>query len=146
MHPAHQRTQPALPSSGLRTTARAIFAVVAGYAVIALLSTLVQEAWLGGVSYQHSPRQVLVLAAIFTPLTAVAGGLATAWLSPRAPLLHGIALCGLIVAETTYLYSTGRVDGPLWFEAGAGLMLVVAVLSGCALVGRRAQARRGPHP
>ena len=122
MHPAHQSTQTALPS------------------------TRVQEAWLGGVSYHHSPRQVLVLAAIFTPLIAVAGGLATAWLSPCAPLLHGIALCGLIAAETTYLYSTGRVDGPLWFEAGAGLMLVVAVLSGCALVGRRAQARRGPHP
>jgi peptidoglycan/LPS O-acetylase OafA/YrhL len=96
MHPAHQSTQTALPS------------------------TRVQEAWLGG--------------------------LATAWLSPRAPLLHGIALCGLIAAKTTYLYSTGRVDGPSWFEAGAGLMPVVAVLSGCALVGRRAQARRGPHP
>jgi hypothetical protein len=116
MHPAHQSTQTALPS------------------------TRVQEAWLGGVRYQHSPRQVLVLAAIFTPLTAVAGGLATAWLSRRAPLLHGIALCGLIAAKTTYLYSTGRVDGPSWFEAGAGLMPLVAVLSGCALVDRRAQA------
>ena len=36
---------------------------------------LVQEAWLGGVSYQDSARVVPVLARVFTPLCAFAGGL-----------------------------------------------------------------------
>ena len=143
MHSDPNDRQTVRSSSGPRTTARAILAVAAGYVVIALLSTLVQEIWLGGVSYQHSSQRVLVLAGIFTPLTAVAGGLATAWLSPRAPLRSGLALCALIVAETTYLYVTGRVDGPLWFEAGAAASLVVAVLLGCALARRRARALRG---
>ena len=143
MHSDPSGTQSARSSSGPRTTARAILAAAAGYVVIALLSTLVQEIWLGGVSYQHSSKRVLVLAGIFTPLTAVAGGLTSAWLSPRAPLLSCLALCGLIVAESTYLYVTGRVDGPLWFEAGAASSLVVAVLLGCALVHRRARALRG---
>jgi hypothetical protein len=39
-----------------------------------------------------------------------------------------LALMLLIGAETTYLFSTGRVDGPLWFEAGAGIVLAGAVL------------------
>ena len=36
---------------------------------------LVQEVWLGGVSYQDSARVLLVLAGVFTPLCAFAGGL-----------------------------------------------------------------------
>jgi cation transport ATPase len=143
MHSDPKDRQTVRSSSGTHTTARAAIAVAAGYVVIALLSTLVQEIWLGGVSYQHSSRRVLVLAGIFTPLTAVAGGLATTWLSPRAPLRSCLALCGLIVAETTYLYVTGRVDGPLWFEAAAAASLVVAVLLGCMLALERGRAPQG---
>ena len=43
-------------------------------------------------------------------------------------------LCGLITVETTYLYTTQRVDGPLWFEAGAAAALILAV---CAATGLR---------
>jgi hypothetical protein len=35
-----------------------------------------------------------------------------------------------VCAETIFLYSTHKVDGPLWFEGGAGIALVVGVLVG----------------
>jgi hypothetical protein len=45
-------------------------------------------------------------------------------------------LCGLIIVETTYLYTTQRVAGPLWFEAGAAAALIVAVCAATWLSGR----------
>jgi hypothetical protein len=40
--------------------------------------------------------------------------------------LAAAILSGLIAVETTYLYTTQRVDGPLWFEAGAAAALILA--------------------
>jgi hypothetical protein len=104
-----------------------LLGAVAGYVTLALTSTLVQEVWLGGVSYRESERLVLVLAGIFTPLCAFAGGLVGALVAGRSRWLAAAILCGLITVETTYLYTTQRVDGPLWFEAGAAAALIFAV-------------------
>ena len=41
----------------------------------AVAEEVVQEVWLGGVSYQDSARVLLVLAGVLTPLCAFAGGL-----------------------------------------------------------------------
>jgi hypothetical protein len=104
-----------------------LLGAIAGYVTLALTSTLVQEAWLGGVSYRESERLVLVLAGIFTPLCAFAGGLVSALVAGRSRWLAAAILCGLIMVETTYLYTTQRVDGPLWFEAGAAAALILAL-------------------
>jgi cation transport ATPase len=113
-----------------------VSAVVAGYAVVALLSELVQEVWLGGVSYGHSSTWVLALAGVFTPAGGVLGGVVAGAIGRRFPLAHGLALSAVIVAETTYLFTTHRVDGPLWFEASAGATLAAAVVFGSWLAGR----------
>ena len=39
----------------------------------------------------------------------------------------------LIVVETTYLYTQGRVDGPLWFEAAAGASLIAGGMIGALI-------------
>jgi hypothetical protein len=100
---------------------------IAGYLTLALTSTLVLEVWLGGVSYLESTRVVLIRAGVFTPLCAFAGGLVGALVAGRSRWLAAAILCGLITIETTYLYTTQRVDGPLWFEAGAAAALILAV-------------------
>ena len=117
-----------------------LLGAIAGYVTLALTSTLVQEVWLGGVSYQESDRQVLILASIFTPLCAFAGGLVGALVAGRSRWLATGILCGLITVETTYLYSTQRVDGPLWFEAGAAAALILAACAATWLYGRYAKA------
>ena len=115
-----------LRHGGARTVVMGVLGAVAAYVTLALTSTLVQEVWLGGVSYQRSERSVLILASVFTPLCAFAGGLVGALVAGRARWLAVGLLSGLIAVETSYLYSTQRVDGPLWFEAGAGLALILA--------------------
>ena len=61
-------------------------AVIAGYALLALLSALVQEVWLGGVSYQHSSTRVLILAGLCTPLCGLVAGLVVASIARRAAI------------------------------------------------------------
>ena len=104
-----------------------LLGALAGYITLALTSTLVQEVWLGGVSYRDSGRLVLLLAGLFTPLCAFVGGLLGALVAGRSRWLAAATLCGLITVESTYLYTTQRVDGPLWFEAGAAAALILAV-------------------
>lgn len=105
-------------------------AVLVGYFVLALTSTLVQEVWLGGVSYHRSSARVLVLAALCTPVCGFIAGLLAAAIGRRAAIGSAVALALLIALETAYLFITGRVDGPLWFEAGAGFAIAAAVLLG----------------
>jgi hypothetical protein len=114
-----------------------VLGAVAAYVTLALASTLVQEVWLGGVSYQRSESSVLILAAVFTPLCAFAGGLVGSLIAGRARWLATAILCGFIVVETTYLYSKQRVDGPLWFEAGAAAALILAACAATWLHERR---------
>ena len=116
---------------------------VAAYVTLALASTLVQEIWLGGVSYLRSATSVLVLAGVFTPLCAFAAGIVGSWVAGRARWLATAVLCGVITVETAYLYRTGRVDGPLWFEAGAAAALMIATCVATWLMGWRWTRRAG---
>jgi hypothetical protein len=116
-----------------------LLGAIAGYVTLALTSTLVQEVWLGGVSYVESARSVLVLAGVFTPLCAFAGGLVGALVAGRSRWIAAAILCGVITVETIYLYATQRVDGPLWFEAGAAATLILAVCAATWLHGHYAQ-------
>jgi hypothetical protein len=109
---------------------RSVGGIVLGYATLVLASTLVQQTMFGGVSFQHSPTSTLVLAGLLTPVAAVLAGLVTAMVAGRTPIWHVMPMCLAICAETTFLYTTHKVDGPLWFEGGAGLTLVVGVLIG----------------
>jgi hypothetical protein len=115
-------------------------AVLVGYLVLGLASALVQEVWLGGVSYHRSSTRVLVLAGIFTPVCGLLAGLAVAKIGQRAATRAALILVLLIALETAYLFVTGRVDGPLWFEAGAGAAIAAAVFLGAWLWAPRHQS------
>jgi len=121
-----------------------VLGAVAGYVTLALTSTLVQEIWLGGVSYRESARSVLLLASVFTPLCAFAGGFVSALVAAHTRWLAAAILSGLIAVETTYLYGTQRVDGPLWFEAGAAAALILAVCAATWLCERYARRVKSP--
>ena len=112
---------------------RSIGAIVIGYALFVLGAQIAQEVILGGVSYQRSSHAVLAAAAILTPVAAAIGAAATAAIAPARPFLHLLPMFALITVETAYLYTTGRVDGPLWFEAMAALSLIVGGALGAGL-------------
>jgi hypothetical protein len=109
---------------------RTLTAVPVGYAVLFEGSTFVQETMFHGVSFHKSPLMVLILAGILTPVSGLAAGLVTAAVGGRRFLLHVIPLALWICFETTFLYSKQIVDGPLWFEGGAALALILGVFAG----------------
>ena len=57
-------------------------------------------------------------------MAAAAGAIVTASIAGRHPWLHLMPMLALIVVEMAYLYTQGRVDGPLWFETAAGASLI----------------------
>jgi len=86
---------------------------------------------------RESKSSVLILAAVFTPLCAFTGGLVGSLISGSARWLATAILCGFIAVETAYLYRTQRVDGPLWFEAGAAAALILAACAATWLYERK---------
>ena len=122
--------------SAVKIVGIGVVALICGYAVIAALSTLVQETWLHGVSYKRSTTSVLLLAGLFTPLCGIPAGFVAGLIGRRALLAHGMALCAIVATETTFLFATHRVDGPLWFEASAGASVDAGVVLGAWIVHR----------
>ncbi|HEX5708147.1 MAG TPA: hypothetical protein VFX96_12670 [Pyrinomonadaceae bacterium] len=118
---------------------RSVAAVMVGYVTMVVLITLVQETLFGGVSLQKSSPGVLVAAGAGTFLAAVVGGAVAGLIAPARPQLHALAMCVMVVIETSYLVATGRVGGPLWFDLMAAGSLVVGIILGASLVALRRQ-------
>lgn len=119
---------------------RGILAVVAGYAVMVVLITLVQVTWLGGVTFGESSLRVLLLAGVGTFLAAMIGGVIASAISGWrriAPLV----MCAVVIVETTTLVATGRIGGPLWFDLSGAASLLVGILLGAELLLRVRSAR-----
>ena len=107
-----------------------LLAVLAGYLVMVLLITVVQELIFGGVSFQTTPMPQLLAAGVLTCFSAVAGGAVAARIFGRPWNPPAWAMCGLVVLETAYMTSAGKLDGPLWFDIMAAGSLVVGILVG----------------
>lgn len=124
---------------------RSILGMVLGYALF-VFGTIVGRMPFPELSYYSSSTTTLVAAALVIPWAGVVGGFVTAAIVPSRPFLHILPACLLIVAESTYLYVTGIADGPLWFETGAALSLVVGYGVGAAawVWGRSLVVRRTP--
>ena len=106
--------------------------IVIGYVLFVAGAWVVQETMPGGVSY-HDDLTTLALAGVLTPMAAAVGAIVTVSIAGRRPWLHLIPMFTLIVVETTYLYTQGRVDGPLWFEAAAGASLIAGGMIGALI-------------
>lgn len=107
-----------------------IVAVVAGYALMVALITLVQEVWFGGVEWGITPIGRLAVAGLFTMLAAFIGAAVATAIVRRRTFLPAIVMSCLVALETTALVMTGKVGGPLWFDVLSALLLVLAIMSG----------------
>jgi hypothetical protein len=126
-------------------TGRSIAGIVIGYVLFVAGAWVVQETMLGSVSY-HDDLTTIALAGVLTPMAAAVGAIVTVSIAGRRPWLHLIPMFTLIVVETTYLYTEGRVDGPLWFEAAAGASLIAGGMIGALfwqLLLQRSSVARG---
>jgi len=102
-----------------------LVAVVAGYLTMALLTAVVQEGMFGGVSYAKTPLPLLLVAGVLTTVCSAAGGAAAAKVFGKPWFPPALAMCGLVVLETTFLLLTDGAAGPLWFTImGPGSHLI----------------------
>lgn len=128
---------------------RTVSAIPLGYGVLILASTYVQERMLHGVSFHKSSLATLIMAGVLTPFSGMVAGMATAAIAGRAFMLHVIPLSVWICIETYILFTHHIVDGPLWFEGGAGAALVLGVVAGAFVweeIIRRHDGRAGLRP
>ncbi|MDX1396126.1 MAG: hypothetical protein R3195_17225 [Gemmatimonadota bacterium] len=121
---------------------RILAGVIAGYATMVLLITLVQEAWFGGVGWYESSPGELTVAGFFTFLSAVAGGLVGTFVAGGRTTVVARVMCLLVVTETVVLTLNGTFDGPLWFDLLASASLLVGIVVGSEVL-RRRPARAG---
>ena len=111
---------------------RSALAIIVGEIVLYAGTWFVQEPIFGHVTYSDGVP-TLIGAGLLTPVAAVVAGFAVAFIAGTRPYLHLVPMCTLIVAETAFLYSRGLVDGPIWFEASAGLSLILGAIAGAYL-------------
>src|SRR5205085_8482075 len=123
---------------------RSTAAIIVGEVLLYAGTWLVQEPIFGHVTYSDN-LATLIGAGLLTPVAALVAGFAVALIAGVRPYLHLLPMCALIFVETIYLFSRGLVDGPLWFEASAGLSLILGALAG-AWLWRRLLAARPVQP
>ena len=111
-------------------TVRLIIAIICGYALMALLITLVQETIFGGVSYTNSSKAVLLGAGIGTLLSAIIGGYVAGILHTTKKFLPQIGISLLVVLETFYLVTIRGTGDPLWFDILAAFSLLCGIFIG----------------
>ncbi len=118
---------------------RLLSGVIAGYGAMALLITLVQERWFGGVGWYQSSMGVLAVAGFFTFLSAVVGGWFGTVVGGGTTSVVGRVMCLLVVTETSVLMLRSTLDGPLWFDVLAAGSLLLGILIGAGGAGRRSE-------
>ena len=110
---------------------QSVAGMVAGYALF-VIGTIVARLPFDPLGYSTSSASTLVISAFVVPWAGVVGGLVTAAIVPGRPFLHILPGCFLIALESSWLFVTGRADGPLWFETGAALSLILGYFVGAA--------------
>lgn len=114
----------------IRNSVLTLVGVVAGYALMVVLITLVQETWFGGVSWDTTPIGTLAVAGFFTMLAAFVGAAAATAIVGGNTLVPAMIMALLVAVESTALVVSGRVAGPLWFDVLSALLLMFALISG----------------
>ncbi len=130
----------------IRRVAKFLLAVVAGYVTMALLTAAVQEGMFGGVSYSKTPLPLLLVAGVLTTVCSVAGGAVAAWIFGKPWFPPALAMCGLVVLETTYVTLTDGVEGPLWFAIMGPGSHLSGILLGAYAVRRLQHSTLSPAP
>lgn len=124
---------------------RSIGSVVAGYALIVGLTTLVFKAF-GGLGYHDSSAIKLLAGGACIGLAGACGGYLAAALAGRAPFAHGASVVLFLVLDTAIVFARGPKD-PLWFFFLSAAGLMGGTVFGAALrwFVQRPGAPPGPH-
>lgn len=114
----------------LLTALRYLAAMLAGYGLIAVGTTLTFEVWLGGISYHTSSDKTLLLATLGALASGLVGGFVAAWIGAQRPIRHAVAVLLPLLVDTIYVVTSGISSDPLAFDLAAGGGLMAATVLG----------------
>jgi hypothetical protein len=127
---------------GENSMLRSLLSVIAGYAAIALLISLLTLVAVGvmlGGDYSVVTPAYLIVNFSYGAVCALAGGYLTAWLARRKAMPHAAALAGLmLVMGVIGLFTPmeGQAQ-PLWYALGITAVGVIFALAGGYLRARQ---------
>jgi hypothetical protein len=113
-----------------KTITRIILATVVGEIALVALTTVAQEVLFNGINYYTSPFSDILLGGLATFFASVlAGGIASLIVRGRSYWPH-VFISVIIIAEMTYLMTTGALTSPIWFDTLSGFSLIVGIWLG----------------
>jgi hypothetical protein len=120
----------------VRSALRSIAAVIAGVAAIGVTSfaadyivtTMAPDAFATGT--QHANTPILIFIAAYSIVLSALGGYVTAWLAPRAPAKHVIALAVLQLIGGIVAGVEAEGIFPQWFSFAVVILPVPAIILG----------------
>jgi len=107
-----------------------LLSVVVGYFTMFFLILASQEGLFGTVSFYNTPLPQLTVSGLLTSASAVVGGIVAASIFGKPHFPPVIAIGMLVVAESTFMISAGRLEGPVWFDIMAAGSLLVGLALG----------------
>ena len=122
-------------------TLRSVGSVILGYLLFAVSAFLFFQLS-GQRPHAEAAPGVMAACIVVGVAAAFAGGYLAAWLAGRKPLLHGVAVAGVLAAGATVSLASTLGHGAIWSQVAAlALMAPGAALGGWA----RARHNRS-HP
>jgi hypothetical protein len=107
-----------------------LLAIIAGEITLVLLSSLVQGVLYDGIFWTSSPKSDIFIGGFLTFLSAVIPGYLAMWIVRNKTYFPHIVISLLIAVETTWLITRNQTPDPVWFDALAGLSLIVGIFLG----------------
>ncbi|MFL6501356.1 MAG: hypothetical protein ACJ8LL_11665 [Candidatus Udaeobacter sp.] len=113
---------------------RSVTAVVGGYLIVAAGTILTFNVFVGQVTIDSNPRQ-MILGTIGAIIAGIAGGVVAGVVAPRLPLGHAAAVLLFLALDTASVLAKGL--GPAWFDlAGSGILAISVLFGGWIIAWR----------
>ena len=103
---------------------KSLIAIILGYIVMVAGAWIAQAGIFPGVAWGYPSAATIMALGLVTSAMGGVGGAVTVFLAPSRPYLHLLPMALLISTETIFLYLSGKVHGPLWFEMLSGASLI----------------------
>lgn len=128
---------------------RSILAVLGGYGIIVLITTIGFTWLLGNPDFYRGSGVTRLLGGVVAVVAGLAGGFAAGRIAPARPFLHAALVVIPIVMDSSYVFFVWRPrqpqPAPLWFEAIGSLTLIFATLVGGWIASHRTTSRTAAH-
>ena len=113
---------------------RGAAAMVVGYGVIVVLTSLGFNVVLGGQTLYGGPPLIMVAGMLVAVIAGLAGGYTAGLIGPSRGLLNACLLLAPLTADTIFvLFFFKRRAAPFWFDALAAATLMICTVGGGAL-------------